>query len=180
LYLVATQRPKDPAGRFILLCELLLLSITLGVLLFPDIIRKIGDKGGELYFPNIDVKVVRDYSCAKAHLIAGRHQEASQEYKKALEEDPEDITAQLEIAKIYAENIKDYPTAIVEYNKTLSMEAEETIWIFVQHRLADIYSQKMRDNNSAIDAMQKIMDKFSPGHKYAQQTYNRIERLKKS
>jgi len=158
----------------------LFFCLILGILLLPDIINKIGNKGGELYYPNIDAKVARDYSHAKAHLIACKYQEAIEEYKKALEEDPEDITAQSEIANIYAEHIKDYPKAIEEYNKTLSMEPEETIGIFIQHRLADIYSQHMNDNNSAVDALQKIMDKFPPGHKYTQQAYSRIERLKKS
>jgi len=60
-----------------------------------------------------------------------------------------------------------------------NMGPNEAIWILIHHRLADIYSRYMGDNQAAVSALEEIIARYPIGHKYYVQARGRIELLKK-
>ena len=89
------------------------------VLLVPDFVRGTAEGIMRLIYPENTVKVFKDYSSAKKYAVQHKFNEAIEEYRNILKEDPKDINAQFEIACIYADNLKDYQKTIEEFDKTL-------------------------------------------------------------
>ena len=151
----------------------------MGLVLAPDIISNTADRIVGLIYPEKVAKQNRDYSMAKKFIKERKFNEAIEEFKKVLKEDPGDTNIQFEIASVYADHLKDYKNAIVEYDKAIAMNPEDSMWVLIQHRLADIYSQNMDDIHSAMERLEKIIARFPQDHKYTQQAQQRIKFLKK-
>ncbi len=136
-----------------------------------------GRKFAEFLYPE-PRKVSKTYSAANVFLIKEKYAEAIEEYQRVIEEDPEDITAQLKIAEIYDHKIKDFTRAIPEYEKLLTMkEVEDNLWVSVKNRLVDIYSQQRGNREEALRQLEVIIERF-PETKYSHQALQRISKIK--
>lgn len=160
---------------------ILLVVVAIAIVIGIPIGLKVGSFAGrkftEFLHPEPQ-KVSKTYSAANTFLVKGKYTEAIEEYRRVIEEDPEDITAQLKMAEIYDHKIKDFAGAIPEYEKLLTMkETEDNLWVSVKNRLADIYSREMGNTEEALRQLQLIIERF-PESKYSHQALQRISKLK--
>ena len=153
--------------------------LCLAAFLAPPLAEKISGSLFNLLYPE-PLKVSKTYSAANVFLVKEKYAEAIKEYRKVIEEDPEDITAQLKMAEIYDHKTKDFAKAIQEYKKLLTMkEVEDNLWVSVKNRLADIYSQQLENREETLRQLQQIIERF-PGTKYSHQALQRISKLKEA
>ncbi|MCK4648531.1 tetratricopeptide repeat protein [bacterium] len=149
----------------------------LGLLIIPPITDFITQKfTGFLYFA-VGVRIAKPYSLPKSYYAKGKYQEAIKEYRKMLEADPEDITAQFEIADICYFKLKNYSQAATEYREVLNKNPDDELWAFTINRLADIYCEHFGEPDWAIRELEKIVRRF-PDSKRAVQARRRIESIK--
>src|ERR1041385_4829916 len=91
-----------------------LVGILLGIagiafwLIGMPLLGKLGEKAAGLYSPDEDnVRVVPEYSIAEARLKEGKFAEAIAEYRKGLEQYPDDAVGHVRIAEIYVQHLKE-------------------------------------------------------------------------
>lgn len=168
----------DSEARFAAIgCFLLavMCALVIAIVLAPSLTEKCSDSFFNLLYPQ-PKKVSKTYGRARTYLVNEKYPEAIEEYRKAWEEDPDDVNAILQIADIYNHKLKDYKKAIPEYEKALAMRIDDNQWVFVRNQLADIYAQPLKQPRKAIAQLKEIIAKF-PQTKYAQQAGERIKRL---
>lgn len=84
-------------------------------------------------------------------------------YKEFIKEYPNSekvVSAYLQIAKIYDENLSNYPDAIKSYNEVVekfptTKDAKQSMFL-----VAFIYDEKMKDKDNAINAYKKFLEKY--------------------
>jgi len=124
-------------------------------------------------------KVRKDYSRARWLLSRGRFEEAIAEFRRALEEDPEEVALRLEIAEIYARDLRDYPRAIEEYEESLGMNFDDSAKASILNRIADIYDTALADPKKATDALRRIVEMYHET-KFAERARERMEAMKRT
>jgi len=160
---------------------LLLVVVVIAVIIGIPIGLKVGSFVGKHFAEFLSSEpqeVSKSYSVANVFLVKGKYAEAIEAYRRELEEDAEDITAQLKIAEIYDHKMKDFSQAIPEYEELLTMkEVEDNLWISVKNRLADIYSQQLENGAEALRQLREIVERF-PETQHAYQARQRISKIK--
>ena len=174
--LIIAKESGDKIGAVVNLLIMVFLALCIGALLAPDFSGWLADKFFELIFSKNKGKVRKEYSHIKALTIQGYYDKAVEEYKKELDNDPDNHNLMLEIAQIYHENLKNFDLAIEYYNKALALITDDNTWVFVKNRLADIYLSDLDDKDKAIVVLNDIITKL-PDTKYAQQAGDRIKNL---
>ena len=151
--------------------------IILGVLIFPPITDFVVQKFTGFLYSAVGIKIAKPYSLPKSYYAKGKYKEAIEEYRKILEEDPEEVTAQFEIADIYYFKLKNYSQAATEYREVLNKNPDDELWAFTINRLADIYCEQFGEPDWAIKELEKIIRRF-PDSKRAIQAKRRIESIR--
>ena len=111
----------------------------------------------------------------RMHLGSKAYHEALAELDKILEEDPDDLDAQLRMGLIYGE-LKDYPKAISSLNQILTVRPDE---LKVRDYLGLIYEES-KDHESAIRAYEhnlKLQPNYFEGHMHLGFLLYRLKRF---
>ena len=164
--LIIAKESGDKIGAVVNLLIMVFLALCIGALLAPNFSSYLADKFFELIFSKNKGKVRKEYSHIKALTIQGYYDKAVEEYKKELDNDPDNHNLMLEIAQIYHENLKNFDLAIEYYNKALALITDDNTWVFVKNRLADIYLSDLDDKDKAAVVLNDIITKL-PDTKYA-------------
>lgn len=149
----------------------------LGALIVPPITDFITQKFTGFLYSAVGVRIAKSHSLSKSYYAKGKYEEAVGEYRKMLEEDPKDVTAQFEIADICYFKLKNYSQAATEYREVLNKNPDDELWAFTINRLADIYCEHFGEPDWAIRELEKIVRRF-PDSKRAVQARRRIESIK--
>ncbi len=167
----------DRFGAFGSFAVYIFFVIILGVLIFPPITDFIVQKFTGFLYSAMGVRIAKPYSLPKSYYAKGKYGEAVEEYRKMLEEDAEDVTAQFEIADIYYFKLKNYSQAATEYREVLNRNPDDELWTFTINRLADIYCEHFEEPDWAIRELEKVIRRFSDS-KRAMQAKRRIGSIK--
>ncbi len=124
-------------------------------------------------------KVKREYSKARSLAAQGRFEEAIEEYRRGLEEEPDNLTLRLDIAEIYGTEMRDYPQAIQELEECLKFQPGPVQGASILNRIADIYENNLANTMAARDALQRVQNMY-PGTKQAFQAGERVAAMKES
>jgi len=123
-------------------------------------------------------KISKDYSRAKRALVEDRFEEAIEEFRRALEEEPENLSLRLEIAEIYSRDLYDYRKAIEEYEEALNMEMMDSERASILNRIADMYESGLGDEEMAVRTLSRIVEAL-PGTKFGEKATERMERIRR-
>ena len=149
----------------------------IGALIIPPITDFITQKFTGFLYSAVGVRIAKSHSLPKSYYAKGKYEEAVGEYRKMLEADPKDVTAQFEIADICYFKLKNYSQAATEYREVLNKNPDDELWAFTINRLADIYCEHFGEPDWAIRELEKIVRRF-PDSKRVVQARRRIESIK--
>lgn len=124
-------------------------------------------------------KVSKDYSKAKWLVTQERFQEAVEEFRKALEEEPENVSIRMEIAEILSRDLKDFGRAISEFEACLGLPVSEAQGASILNRIADIQGENLSDADAAIRTLRRISERW-PASKAAERAEQRIRALRQT
>ncbi len=152
--------------------------VLIAVFIAPPIARLFSEKLLGSVFGGKAGKLTREYSRAKSLAARGRFEEAIAEYRRGLENEPENQSLRLELAEIYSQHLHDYSKAIKEYEGALKMELRDFERASILNRIADVYESGLEDEEMAVRTLSRIVDAL-PGTKFAEKAEERIERTKR-
>jgi len=122
-------------------------------------------------------KVPKNYSKARCLVTQERFEEAIAEFRRDLEEEPENIALRMEIAEILSRDMKHFHQAISEMEECLNFPVGEAKAASILNRIADIYETDLGDSHAAIAALSRIAQDW-PGTKAAERANQRIEGIR--
>ena len=120
------------------------------------------------------IKVEKDYSRAKSLEVRGKLDEAVEEYKKIIEEDPRDIIARLNLAEIYHHKLKNYEDALNIYNQLLEIKIEDNLKVFILNQKVDIFDTTSQ-YEKAKEILREVIRNY-PDTKFARQARARLDK----
>jgi tetratricopeptide (TPR) repeat protein len=150
--------------------------VVVAVFIAPPIASFLGEKFIAPFIGERGAKITRDYSRARSLAAQGRFEEAIEEFRTGLEEDPENVMLRLEIAEIYSAEMKDFRQAISELEACFNLPLGETQGASILNRIADIYETNLDDAEAAIATLIRITEKW-PSTKLAWRAQQRIEAI---
>lgn len=109
-------------------------------------------------------------------LERGMAHEAILVLKDVLTKDPRRVQIHLELADIYAFYFNDYTSALEQYIAVLNKTRDERMSVSALFRIADIYATQFEAPESAIRALQKVIEGW-PKSEHARHAMERISRL---
>jgi len=114
-------------------------------------------------------------------VVAGRFDEAIQilRDKMKLKQNKNEYRLNSEIATISLMYLKDYGTALSEFEEVVKKTDREEPVTFALYRMADIYLTYRDDKQKAIECLKRIMKQF-PNSEYSKSARIRVEFLEKS
>ena len=124
-------------------------------------------------------KVPKDYSRAKWLVTQERFPEAVEEFRKALEEEPESVSIRMEIADICSRYLKDFGRAISELEACLQLPVSEAQGASILNRIADIQEESFADAAAAIRTLHRISERW-PASKAAERAEQRIQTIQQT
>jgi tetratricopeptide (TPR) repeat protein len=153
--------------------------IVIAVLIAPPIARICGEKvAGQLFYPDKG-RVMKECSRARSLAARGKFEQAVEEYRRALEKEPDNIRLRMDIAEIYSREMKDFRQAVAELEECLKIHLSEIQGASVLNRIADIYETDLRDPEAAVEALGRIARKW-PLTVSAERAEQRIEGIQKA
>jgi tetratricopeptide (TPR) repeat protein len=150
--------------------------VVVAVFVAPPVAKFVSEKLVGSVFGGKAGKITREYSRAKSLAARGRFEEALEEYRRGLENEPDNVMLRMEIAEIYSGEMKDYHRAISELERCLALKLGATQGASILNRMADIYETNLGDIERALAALQKIEEEW-PGTKLAARAQERIRSL---
>jgi len=130
-------------------------------------------------FDGGDLEIVPEplYSIAIAKRKGGHYQKAIRHIMGQLEKFPNDVTGQLMLAEIQAEDLQDLPAADLTIQRFCNQPGHAPANIALAlNQLADHYLKMAQDPEGARQALQKIVD-LLPNSPQAQQAEQRLAHL---
>ncbi len=151
--------------------------LLIAIMIAPPLADFFGEKLAGVLLREGRMKVTKEYSVAKSLAAQGKFEEAIEEFRRGLEKEPDRLMLRLEIAEIYARDIKDYRRAILELEECLKIRLGPTQGGSVLNRIADIYEVNLGDVEAALTTLARIAEKW-PGSKPADRAQKRIESIR--
>ena len=134
--------------------------IVIAVLIAPPIARMCGEKvAGGLFYPDKG-RMMKECSRARSLAAQGKFEQAIEEYRRALEKEPDNVRLRMDIAEIYSREMKDFRRAVAELEECLNIRLGENQGTSVLNRIADIYETDLRDPDAAVEAPSRITRKW--------------------
>lgn len=177
-YLAHDFTKDDSAGGQILAVLLgAVFGLVLAILWVPALVEKVSEAIGGLYTGgNLAPTPTPAYSVAEARRKQGLHREALYEILKQLEKFPEDVTGQMMLAEIQAENLRDLEAAEVTIERFVAQDHAPRNIAFALNSLADWRLKLARDPDAARRALERIIE-LLPDTEEAQNASQRIAHL---
>ena len=135
------------------------LGLVLAVLWVPAIVNKVSDTIGSLYTGGSEPPVPKPvYSIAEARRKQGRYHEAVGEIQKELAKFPTDVTGQMMLAEVLAENLHDLEGVRQTIEQFLAQEHAPKNIAFALNSLADWQLKLAKDTEGARQSLQRIVE----------------------
>jgi len=150
--------------------------VLIAVVIAPPLADFFGEKFAGLFLHEGRVKLTKEYSIAKSLAAQEKFEEAIEEFRRGLEKEPDSLMLRLEIAEIYARDMKDCRRAISELEESLKMRLGPTQGASVLNRVADIYELSLGEIEAALATLARIVERW-PGSKVADRARERIESI---
>jgi tetratricopeptide (TPR) repeat protein len=170
LLLVMRKFAADPSWG---LLYVIILSAALGFLICIPLAATAAERAMNKIFGGDKGKISKDYSRAKRLLVEERFEEAIREFRRAVEEEPENVSLRLEIAEIYSRDLREYEKAIGEYEEALALGMLDSQRVSILNRIADIYEGNLGDVEMAKQILGRITERFA-GTAFARRAAERI------
>ncbi len=165
------------AGQIVAVLEGAVIGLVLAILWLPTIVGKVGEIFGSLYAGGSEPPTPTPaYSVAEARRKQGRHQEAVYEIQQQLERFPTDVTGQLMLAEVQAENLGNLGAAENTIERFITQEHAPKNIAFALNSLADWRLKLARDPEGARLALERITE-LLPETPEAQNAAQRIAHL---
>ncbi len=174
---VVNRQPDVDSSKVVLLfVAVVLVGGLTGVLFVIMVMPSIGDSIGNFFFqPN--EPVARDpHASAQAALARGDHAGAVEEYRKVLEDTPDDLLSYSEIAKISCDHLADPDSAAQMLEQALEREWSPDDAAFLTARLVDVYWQHQHDGPSARALLLQVIEAM-PGTRHAANAEHRLREI---
>lgn len=149
-----------------------------GMLVVTMVMPAIGESIGHLFYnPNekIEKSPHAGALVAQAH---GDYESAVQEYLKAFAQDPHDMLALSEVAKIECEHLKNPGAAADILEQALQREWTQEDAAFLTSRLVDVYWKYQRNFRDARSLLMQIIETM-PGTKHSANAQHKLQELER-
>jgi tetratricopeptide (TPR) repeat protein len=166
-------------GGVILFAGLLaMIGVVWGVAVGMELAGWVGEKIGGIYMPSDTNRRVRPQFCiAQAHAKAGRYKEAIEQFRRDIEEFPDEPMPHIRIADLLIQEFHDVPAAITELEAALTKTKGEDAFVLASNRLADLALWQCQDGGrKAVDYLRAIQRRY-PGTKHAKAAAERAARI---
>lgn len=168
---------NDATNTFSQLPVLILTAIYLGVLFVLYILPTLTDRATSAVLGSNALVEKDPLHDARAASARGDYQEAMVIYAKVSQEEPSNRLPWVEIAKIQREKCQDPSTAI--HTLTTALESHE--WLledaaFFMGKIAEIYSQDLKNTSAAINILQRMIETF-PNTRHAANAKHKLREL---
>lgn len=158
------------------LISIIVIALVGGVFFVLVILPKFGDAVGTVMYSSGEEVTSDSGVRAAAHIAQGDYEGAIEEYKKMISEKAGDPYPISEIAKIYADKLKDPDKALNYLQAHLeSHEWTEDNAAFLMFRIVDVYMHEHR-LEEAKDILEQVVGNF-PGTRHAANGKHRINEL---
>lgn len=149
------------AGDGMKLVFVILMGLGGGLLAVKYFIPWIGDVMGEAVFSSGEKVEQDDMTKAAACIAKGDYEGAIKHYEKMLDDKPDDPFPVAEIAKVYAERLRNPQAAL----KVLEEHLQSKEWpvddaAFIMFRIADLHLTHRHDFETARDMLEQIIGNF--------------------
>lgn len=114
----------------------------------------------------------------EAFIVAGKFEDAIALLREKMKKNPKDHRYNSEIATISLMYLKDYKTALAEFQQVLKKTGSEEGVVFALYRMADIYLMYLDEKDKALACLQKIIKEY-PNSEYARTAAIRVEFMEK-
>lgn len=155
-----------------------IISAFIGLLICVPVAGAISERLMKKLFALNKGTISKDYSKAKRLVVEERFEEAIEEFRRAVEEEPENVSLRLEIAEIYSRDLDDYQKAIEEYEEALRLKMMDSERASILNRIADSYEAGLGDEEMAVRTLSRIVEAL-PGTKFAGRASERIEGIRR-
>lgn len=140
---------------------MILMGLGGGLLAVKYLIPWFGDMMGEAVFSSGEKVEQDDMTKAAACIAQGDYEGAIKHYEKMLEDTPNDPFPVAEIAKVYAERLRNPQAAL----KALEEHLQSKDWpvddaAFIMFRIADLHLTQRHDFETARDMLEQIISNF--------------------
>ncbi len=165
------------AGDGVKLVLVIVLGLAGGLLAVKFVLPWLGDMMGEAVFSSGE-KVEQDQMTkAAARIAQGDYKGAIEHYEKMLEDKPDDPFPVAEIAKVYAERLRDPQAAL----KALEEHLQSKDWpvddaAFIMFRIADVHLTHRHDYDTARDMLEQIIGNF-PNTRHSANAHHRMSEI---
>jgi tetratricopeptide (TPR) repeat protein len=165
------------AGDGVKLVLVIVLGLAGGLLAVKFVLPWLGDIMGEAVFSSGE-KVEQDQMTkAAARIAQGDYKGAIEHYEKMLEDKPDDPFPVAEIAKVYAERLRDPQAAL----KALEEHLQSKDWpvddaAFIMFRIADVHLTHRHDYDAARDMLEQVIGNF-PNTRHSANAHHRMSEI---
>ncbi len=159
----------------------LILVAVVGAAFFAfTVLPTVGDIIAGFFYsaPNTEVEK-GPHHAALAKVAAGDYPAAVAEYEKALEKDPEDVMALIEIARLQVDKLGDPQAAVERLEQALEGDWDKEKVGPVSFRLADLYWRELDDPERARAVLEQIVG-LLPGTTHAANASQRIRQIEET
>jgi tetratricopeptide (TPR) repeat protein len=166
----------DNTTLLLLFLGIVVIAIVIGTIFALFVVPAIGEFVGNFFFnPNQEIEK-SPHSAAMAKIAQGDYEGAVEEYKKTLEETPDDTHALSEIIHLYCDKLHNHDAAELFMEDALQKEWPPEQGAFLASRLVDIYWIHKHDAARARHVLNQIVDTM-PDTKYAANAAHRLHEI---
>ena len=165
------------AGDGTKLVMVIVLGLTGGLLAVKYVIPMLGDAMSEAVFSSGEQVEQDEMTKAAAKIAQGDYKGAIEHYEKMLEDKPDDPFPVAEIAKVYAERLRNPQAAL----KALEEHLQSKDWpvddaAFIMFRIADVHLTHRHDYETARDMLEQIISNF-PNTRHSANAHHRMSEI---
>ncbi len=161
------------------LVSIIVLAVVAGVFFVMVILPKLGDAVGTVMYSSGEQVTADSGVRAAAAVAQGDYEKAIDEYKKMIAEKPDDPFPISEIAKVYADKLRQPDEAINYLQEHLeAQEWTEDNAAFLMFRIADVHLHAHRLEESK-DILEQVVGNF-PGTRHAANAKHRINEVEQT
>ena len=169
----------DNTKLMVLFVSIIFVAIIIGVITALIIIPSIGEMIGNFFYnPNQEIEK-NAHSDAMAKIAQGDYEGAIGEYRKNLEENPEDMHALSEIIHLYCDKLHDHDAAERFLEDALQKEWPPEQGAFIASRLVDVYWNHKRDAARAKHVLEQITETM-PNTRHSANAVHRLHEIERA
>ncbi len=166
----------DNTKIIILFGAIIFIAVVIGTIAAVVIIPSIGEVIGNFFFnPSQEIEK-NPHSNAMARIAQGDYEGAVGEYKKNLEQDPNDMHAFSEIVHLYCDKLHNYDEAEHFLEEALKQEWPPEQGAFIASRLVDVYWNHRGDAERARHVLMQIAETM-PNTRHAANAVHRLKEI---